>query len=122
MNKRAQELRDLADELEVECTQRVLDLLRSTADLLDLAHSLRDVVAQDAETKDSVQVLGVRSDGTSVNLGTARMPAKMKAREIVQNHIGPAGDPDDDFDSSEATTAYRCCLDMIEYLRYLRYD
>ena len=40
----------------------------------------------------------------------------MKAREIVENYIGTPGNPDDDFEDSEATQAYRCCLDLIEYL------
>lgn len=73
------------------------------------------VRGSDGEDAEHVDLLGIRADGSAVNLGKVAMPARMKAREIVRNYIGEPGNPDDDFDDSEATQALRCCLDLIDY-------
>jgi hypothetical protein len=72
--------------------------------------------APSVQAVDTVTLQGVRPDGTSENIGTIRTPAKMKAREIIENYIGTPGNPDDDFADDEATQAYRVCLDLIAYL------
>lgn len=48
---------------------------------------------------DTVKVIGVRRDGSSVVLGEAPMPAAMKRREIVRGFFG---EPSQDEDGTEA--------------------
>lgn len=62
--------------------------------------------------KDTVNVLGVRADGSSEVIGTAPMPPKMKARELVTETFGSFQDDD----GSDADLAMACCEQLIEYL------
>lgn len=67
---------------------------------------------QQAAPADTVQLVGVKADGSEHNLGTIRMPAKMKAREIVRDMIGPI----DEEAGNEAAFALWCCELLLEYV------
>lgn len=67
-----------------------------------------------AADPDECQLVGVKADGTQHVLGTVTMPAKMKAREIVQSYFGHFHE-DDDY--GDAAMAYQCCLDLIAFMQ-----
>lgn len=62
--------------------------------------------------KDMVTVIGKRADGSSQVLGMAPMSARMKAREIVLEMIGPI----DEDGGNDAALAYWCCEQLIEWM------
>ena len=63
----------------------------------------------DAET---VDLIGVRDDGTHVNLGKISMPPRMKAREIARSYFGP-------FEDDDASDAEMCFGALETFLDWL---
>lgn len=61
---------------------------------------------------DSVQVMGVRRDGSMEVIGTATMPPKMKARELVREQFGHI----DEDAGNDAAMALWCCEQLIEWM------
>lgn len=61
---------------------------------------------------DTVNVLGAKPDGSSVLLGTAPMPPRMKAREIAREYFG--GFAEDD--GSDADSCYWALVGFLDWL------
>ena len=61
---------------------------------------------------DTVQLFGVRSDGTEVLVGAARTPPKMMAREIVRQMFGEI----DEEAGDAGAMALWCCEQLIDWL------
>lgn len=86
--------------------ERAMPLIKAALDLL------RVVPAEQAQAADRVQVVGVKSDGAHHNLGTMPMPARMKAREVVLEMLGPI----DEEAGNDAAMALWACEQVLEYV------
>jgi hypothetical protein len=63
--------------------------------------------------KDIVNILGVKSDGSTVLLGTTQMSAEMKAAEIAREYFGNFTQDD----GSNAEYCFCALLHLIEWMR-----
>ncbi|MDM0003928.1 hypothetical protein QTI51_03905 [Variovorax sp. J22G73] len=70
-------------------------------------------IAADFADGDTCTLMGVRADGSTVNLGAVPMPPLMKARDVVRSYF--PGDPDDDM--TDAAMALQCCREVIDHMR-----
>ena len=61
---------------------------------------------------DTVNLFGVRADGSTELLGTAPMPPRMKAREIASDHFGP-------FKEDDCSNADTCFWALVGFLDWL---
>ena len=61
---------------------------------------------------DTVQLVGVKADGTEHVLGTATMPPKMKARELVRDMFNTI----DEETGNDGAMAYWVCEQLIEWM------
>ena len=61
---------------------------------------------------DTCELIGVRADGTEQALGKVRIPAKMKARELVQEQFGPI----DEDGCNDAALAMYACEQLIAFM------
>lgn len=82
------------------------------ADRLAASPQAAPAQTQQAAQADTVQLVGVKADGSEHDLGAIRMPAKMKAREIVRDMLGPI----DEEAGNDAAFALWCCEQLLEYI------
>ena len=68
--------------------------------------------AQEPSNRDTVDVVGVRSNGEHVNLGKIAMPPRMKAREIAIEQFGSFKDDD----GSDADMCFGALEYFLEWL------
>lgn len=61
---------------------------------------------------ETVQVIGVRQDGSEVDLGRTPMPPKMKAREIVRSYFGEI----DEDAGNDGAMALWSCNELIDWM------
>jgi hypothetical protein len=70
-------------------------------------------VVTGVDERDMCRMVGVRSDGTEVDLGAMPMPPLMKAKDIVRSYFGGNGFDDE---MSDDALALQCCREVIDYM------
>lgn len=61
---------------------------------------------------ETCKVIGVRADGTEVDLGERPLPPKMKARDIVRSYFGEI----DEDEGNDGAMALWACNELVDWM------
>lgn len=69
--------------------------------------------AKPIDTFDSFDVIGIKDDDTSRNLGTFAISPESKAKDIVRSYFGDIDE--ENFD--DGAMALQCCVEVLNYIK-----